>query len=173
MSRERMIRTIFAWTVGLTTTVITGMVAIFLSLFDSSGNLSHLAARLWGKIQLRTTGTRVTVQGLEYLDPRKSYILVSNHQSFFDIFSLLGYLPLQFRWIAKAELFRIPLLGWAMSRTGYISDRAGQPQKGLSQHDRGRRKSPQRGLGSDFPRRNPKPGRQFSSPLKREYFSSP
>jgi len=124
-----MIRTIFAWTVGLTTTGITGMVAIFLSLFDSSGNLSHLAARLWGKIQLRTTGSRVTVQGLEYLDPRKSYILVSNHQSFFDIFSLLGYLPLQFRWIAKAELFRIPLLGWAMSRTGYIRIERGSPKK--------------------------------------------
>ena len=69
------------------------------------------------------------MQGLEYLDPRKSYILVSNHQSFFDIFSLLGYLPLQFRWIAKAELFRIPLLGWAMSRTGYIRIDRESPKK--------------------------------------------
>jgi len=126
---ERMIRTIFAWTVGLTATVILGIAAILLSLFDSAGNLSHLAARLWGKIQLRTTGSRVTMQGLEYLDPRQSYILVSNHQSFFDIFSLLGYLPLQFRWIAKAELFRIPLLGWAMSRAGYIPIERGSPKK--------------------------------------------
>jgi 1-acyl-sn-glycerol-3-phosphate acyltransferase len=124
-----MIRTIFAWVVGLAATFMLGLIAVFLSLFDSSGNLPHLVARLWGRIQIRTTGTRVTMRGLEYLDPRRSYILVSNHQSFFDIFSLLGYLPLQFRWIAKAELFRIPLLGWSMSRTGYIAIERDSPKK--------------------------------------------
>lgn len=124
-----MIRTLFAWVVGITATVILGIVAILFSLFDSSGNSSHVVARLWGKIQLRTTGSRVTMQGLEHLDSRKSYIVVSNHQSFFDIFSLLGHLPLQFRWIAKAELFRIPLLGWAMARTGYIPIERDSPKK--------------------------------------------
>lgn len=124
-----MIRTLFAWVVGITATLILGIVAILLSLFDSSGNSSHVVARLWGKIQLRTTGSRVTMQGLEHLDSRKSYIVVSNHQSFFDIFSLLGHLPLQFRWIAKAELFRIPLLGWAMARTGYIPIERDSPKK--------------------------------------------
>ena len=124
-----MIRTLFAWVVGLTATAVLGLTAIFLSLFDSSGNLPHLVARLWGKIPVRTTGTRVSMQGLENIDSQRSYILVSNHQSFFDIFSLLGYLPLQFRWIAKAELFRIPLLGWAMSRTGYISIERDSPKK--------------------------------------------
>jgi len=124
-----MIRTLFAWAVGLAATVILGIFAIFLSLFHSSGNLPHLVARLWGKIQLRTTGTKVSIQGLENIDPRRSYILVSNHQSFFDIFSLLGYLPLQFRWIAKAELFRIPILGWSMTRIGYIPIERGSPKK--------------------------------------------
>jgi 1-acyl-sn-glycerol-3-phosphate acyltransferase len=124
-----MIRTLFAWGVGLASTVIFAIAAILLSLFDASGNLSHLAARLWGKIQVWTTGTIVTVQGLENINPLKSYILVSNHQSFFDIFSLLGYLPLQFRWIAKAELFRVPVLGWGMSRTGYIPIERDSPKK--------------------------------------------
>src|SRR5512136_1016112 len=124
-----MIRTLFAWAVGLAATVILGIFAIFLSLFHSSGNLPHLVARLLGKIQLRTTGTKVSIQGLENIDPRRSYILVSNHQSFFDIFSLLGYLPLQFRWIAKAELFRIPFLGWSMNRTGYIPIERDSPKK--------------------------------------------
>ncbi len=124
-----MIRTLFVWAVGLTATVLLGILAIFFSLFDSSGNLPHRIARLWGKTHLRTTGIRVTIQGLENIDPHQSYILVSNHQSFFDIFSLLGYLPLQFRWIAKAELFRIPILGWAMNRTGYIPIERGSPKK--------------------------------------------
>jgi 1-acyl-sn-glycerol-3-phosphate acyltransferase len=124
-----MIRTIIAWVIYICTTVILGTVAIFLSLFDSSGNIPHLVARLWGKIQLRTTGTTVKIQGQENIDPRKSYILVSNHQSNFDIFALLGYLPIQFRWTAKAELFRIPFLGWSMSRIGYIPIERDRPKK--------------------------------------------
>jgi 1-acyl-sn-glycerol-3-phosphate acyltransferase len=44
-----------------------------------------------------------------------------NHQGTFDIFVLLARLPIQFRWVAKVGLFRIPVLGWAMSTAGYIS----------------------------------------------------
>jgi 1-acyl-sn-glycerol-3-phosphate acyltransferase len=43
-----------------------------------------------------------------------------NHQSNFDIPVLLGYLPVQFRWLAKAELFRIPIFGRAMRGAGYV-----------------------------------------------------
>jgi len=124
-----MFRTFIAWIVFLLTTLILGMVAILLSLFDSSGNIPHLVARLWGKIQLRTTGTEVKIRGLENIKPSTSYILVSNHQSAFDIFTLLGYVPIQFRWTAKAGLFRIPILGWAMSRIGYIPIERNSPKK--------------------------------------------
>ena len=124
-----MFRTVSAWMIFLFSTVILGTVAISLSLFDSSGNISHLVARLWGRIQLATTGTKVKVQGRENVDPQKSYILVSNHQSAFDIFALLGYFPFQFRWTAKAELFRIPFLGWSMSRIGYIPIERSSPKK--------------------------------------------
>jgi 1-acyl-sn-glycerol-3-phosphate acyltransferase len=124
-----MFRTLLCWVIFFFTTVILGTVAILLSLFDSSGNIPHLVARLWGKIQLRNTGTRVRMQGLENIDPQKSYILVSNHQSTFDILAFLGYLPIQFRWTAKAELFRIPFMGWAMSRIGYIPIERSSPKK--------------------------------------------
>jgi len=124
-----MFRTFFCYVVFFVTTVFLGTLAIFLSLFDSSGNIPHLVARLWGKTQLRSTGTRVRIQGLENIDPRKSYILVSNHQSTFDIFALLGYLPIQFRWTAKAVLFRTPFMGWAMSRIGYIPIERSSPKK--------------------------------------------
>ena len=122
-------RTILCWIIFAFTTIILGTAAIFLSLFDASGNIPHLVARLWGKIQLRVTGTRVSIRGLENIDFQKSYILVSNHQSSFDIFTLLGYLPIQFRWIAKAELFRAPFMGWAMTRIGYISIERDSPKK--------------------------------------------
>ncbi len=51
---------------------------------------------------------------------------MSNHQGSYDIFALLGRLPFQFKWLAKREIFSIPILGWAMKATGYISiDRQG------------------------------------------------
>ena len=124
-----MIRTIIGWMLFFPITVILGTVAIILSLFDSSGNTPHLVARLWGKILLGIAGTKVKVHGGENIDPQKSYILVSNHQSTFDIFALLGYLSHQFRWIAKASLFRTPFLGWAMSRIGYIPIERDSPKK--------------------------------------------
>lgn len=124
-----MFRTFLCYFVFFITTVVLGTVAILLSLFDSSGNLPHRVARLWGKVQLRSTGTHVQIQGLENIDSRRSYILVSNHQSTFDIFALLGYLPIQFRWTAKAELFRTPFMGWAMSRIGYIPIERDSPKK--------------------------------------------
>jgi len=45
---------------------------------------------------------------------------MANHQSMYDILTLLGYLPVQFRWLAKTELFRIPVFGYSMARVGYI-----------------------------------------------------
>ena len=47
-------------------------------------------------------------------------IFVSNHQGYFDIFALSGYLPVQIRWVAKSSLFKIPFMGWAMKAAGYI-----------------------------------------------------
>jgi 1-acyl-sn-glycerol-3-phosphate acyltransferase len=124
-----MFRTLAGWLVFLVSTFVLGIVAILVSLFDASGNSSHVIARVWGKIQLRMTGTQVTITGLENIDPRQSYILTSNHQSVFDIFAFLGYLPIQFRWIAKAELFHLPFLGWAMTRIGYIPIERESPKK--------------------------------------------
>jgi 1-acyl-sn-glycerol-3-phosphate acyltransferase len=126
---KSMLRTLLGWVLFIFSTVLLGTLAIFLSLFDSSGNIPHRVARLWGKVQLWATGTSVHISGLQNFDLQKSYILVSNHQSTFDIFALLGYLPIQFRWIAKAELFRVPFLGWAMTRIGYIPIERGSPKK--------------------------------------------
>jgi 1-acyl-sn-glycerol-3-phosphate acyltransferase len=52
---------------------------------------------------------------------------MANHQGAFDIFSLLGFLPVDFKWLAREEIFKIPILGWAMAAAGYISiDRKGK-----------------------------------------------
>ena len=61
------------------------------------------------------------ITGLENILKDGAQIFVANHQGFFDIFALSGYLPVQIRWVAKANLFRIPFVGWSMKAAGYIS----------------------------------------------------
>ena len=58
--------------------------------------------------------------GMERLDPRQSYIFMMNHQSWFDIFTVYGWLPYFFKWIMKADLRRIPFVGRACESAGHI-----------------------------------------------------
>jgi 1-acyl-sn-glycerol-3-phosphate acyltransferase len=115
------LRTIFGWTWIVIFTLSLGAMAFLTFPFDRRGHVIHRYARWWGWLILRANGVRVAVQGKEYLDERRPRIYVCNHQGSFDIFSLLAYLRVPFRWLAKAELFRIPILGWAMRTAGYIS----------------------------------------------------
>jgi 1-acyl-sn-glycerol-3-phosphate acyltransferase len=102
-------------------TIVLGSVVIILSFFSKSGNTPHLVARFWGKFVLFVSGIKVKVNGVAKVDPTKPYVFMANHQGNFDIPVLLGCLPFQFRWLAKAELFRIPIFGRAMLGCGYIS----------------------------------------------------
>ena len=76
--------------------------------------------RWWGRGIIRTCGIRVEIEGLENLAGLKSFILVANHQSFFDIFALAAYMPGQPRFVGKKELLKIPIVGYAMQHGGYI-----------------------------------------------------
>jgi 1-acyl-sn-glycerol-3-phosphate acyltransferase len=63
---------------------------------------------------------RVTVTGRENVDPRQSYVVVSNHQSHYDVFALYGFLGIDFRWIMKHELRKVPAIGISCHRLGHI-----------------------------------------------------
>ncbi len=89
--------------------------------FLKGGDMAHLVGRFWAKSILLVSQVKVTVEGFDHINPRTTYIYMANHQSMFDIPVLLGYLPVQFRWLAKKELFRIPVFGHALARVGYIS----------------------------------------------------
>jgi len=127
----KMIRSLFFWAVfGILNTFFWALFAIFLSLFSRSGRLVHFySAAPWSKIILWGTGVKVQLKGLSNIDRHKTYIFIPNHLSFFDIFSLLAYLPVDFKFILKKELMYIPLLGWAMKRAGYISIDRSSPAK--------------------------------------------
>lgn len=62
----------------------------------------------------------IEVSGVRVEDPRNPYVVVSNHQSQADI-PIISRLPWEMKWVAKAELFRIPVVGWMMRLAGDIS----------------------------------------------------
>jgi len=57
-------------------------------------------------------------------DPRRPYVVVSNHESFADIL-LISHLPWEMKWLSKAELFRIPIMGWMMWLAGDVPVKRG------------------------------------------------
>jgi 1-acyl-sn-glycerol-3-phosphate acyltransferase len=63
---------------------------------------------------------RLHLGGTELIgDPRRPYVVVSNHQSLADI-PLISHVPMEMKWLAKDSLFRLPLLGWMMGLAGDI-----------------------------------------------------
>ncbi len=89
-------------------------------IFRASAERVQFLPRYWARIISRLAGMRVELQGGENLKPGQPYILAANHQSQFDIFALQGYLNISFRWLAKKELFDIPVFGYGMRQAGYI-----------------------------------------------------
>jgi 1-acyl-sn-glycerol-3-phosphate acyltransferase len=98
-----------------------GTLVIIIAMLSKKGNVPHLVARMWGRSILFVSRVHVEIEGLEHIPAGRSCILMANHQSNFDIPVLLGRLPIQFRWLAKEELFRIPIFGRGMRGCGYIS----------------------------------------------------
>ena len=110
-------------------TVFFGSSALVISLFDWRGYWVHGCARNWGTSILATCGAKVQVEGIEHLDADKNYVVMANHQSLFDIPTMLTSLPFPFRMLAKASLFRVPFMGWYMSRVGYIPVEREDPRR--------------------------------------------
>ncbi len=112
--------TLWCWTGCTISTVFWATVSIFGSLFSGSGKIQHLCMRRWSRDNLWLSRARVQIKGLENIDTGRPLIFVANHSGLHDILSLAAYLPIQFRWVAKKSLFRVPFMGWHMRRSGYI-----------------------------------------------------
>jgi 1-acyl-sn-glycerol-3-phosphate acyltransferase len=101
-------------------TMFLGLVSVVVSFFDNSGDAAIAVARFWARILLRVAGVPVTVEGLEKLDPKASYVFCSNHLSYMDTPVVLTHIPVRFRFLAKSGLFKIPFLGTHLSQAGHI-----------------------------------------------------
>lgn len=95
-------------------------ISFIVSFFDNTGRMQASVARAWAKSLLVFSGVHVRVEGLEQIDPAGSYIFISNHLSYMDTPVALANIPVQFRFLAKRGLFKIPGLGTHLGRAGHI-----------------------------------------------------
>jgi 1-acyl-sn-glycerol-3-phosphate acyltransferase len=112
------LRTLFFYLTYYPWTLIVLLLAFPVSLFGQ--NSVHQLGIIWGRSALLLAGLKIKVKGSEHIPSDRSVVYIVNHSSNFDIPILYAGLPLQFRWLAKKELFDIPLFGHGMRRCGYI-----------------------------------------------------
>ena len=106
--------------VPVLTMIVSILALAALVVFRVSSKTVQIFPRFWGRCIASLSGVTVTVEGVERLTPDMPYIFAANHQSQFDIFAMQGFFDHDFRWLAKKELFRIPIFGPAMRLAGYI-----------------------------------------------------
>jgi 1-acyl-sn-glycerol-3-phosphate acyltransferase len=112
-------------------TIVLGTLSLLSTIVDRKGDLGHKCARAWSWLILKTSGVSVQVEGLERLDPRRSYVFAANHQSIYDIPILFASLPFQLRIISKESIGRIPFMGWHLQRTGHVLVDRAKPGAGV------------------------------------------
>lgn len=95
--------------------------------FDKKGVVIFQYARVWAFCLIHMNPFwRVELEGAENVDPDQSYVMVSNHQAMYDI-PLLYYVPLHFKWVAKREVLKMPIIGWVLWMQHGIALRRGDP----------------------------------------------
>jgi 1-acyl-sn-glycerol-3-phosphate acyltransferase len=100
-------------------TLVCGSLAV-ISAIIIGHKTSSLFGVLWAKLNAYITPMFVSVSGSENIDKNQSYVIVSNHQSQYDIFLVYGWMPVDFRWVMKIELRKVPVLGYACYKIGHV-----------------------------------------------------
>lgn len=103
--------------------LITALVAILSILFSLLINdrwASKWIAPWWGRLIIFISFCKVVVVGQENTKKKQSYIIVCNHQSIYDMLTIYGYLPNEFKWVIKKELEKMPFVGSACKALGHV-----------------------------------------------------
>lgn len=101
-------------------TIIFGILAIVLSLLINQKTGSFVGGVVWSRLNSALTPMFVKTYGKEKIDKKQSYVIVANHQSAYDIFLVYGWLGIDFKWVMKKELAKVPGIGYGSKAVGHI-----------------------------------------------------
>ncbi|MDR0732596.1 MAG: 1-acyl-sn-glycerol-3-phosphate acyltransferase [Dysgonamonadaceae bacterium] len=106
--------------VFLTITALTALITIVGCVCGGERIFGYYPGAIWSRLVCIISLCRVKVTGKEKLNGKQSYIFVSNHQGSYDIFLIFGYIGQSIKWVMKQSLRKIPLVGYACERAGFI-----------------------------------------------------
>lgn len=116
----RVLHSLWIWLASGTLIVCWAGVVASIRAFDHAPFLRTARSfRRLGILLGKVNPWRIHIAGREHIDPGGVYVVVSNHQSLADI-PLIAHLKLDAKWLAKAELFRVPFVGWMLMMSGDI-----------------------------------------------------
>lgn len=115
-----LIRTFLTSIVGVISTLVAAPIVIVVAAVNDTSPWIDRVIRTWSRIWMAASGTKLTVVGSENIDPTMSYVVVANHLSTLDIMACFLSVPLPIRYLAKKELFRIPILAQGMRSVGIV-----------------------------------------------------
>lgn len=106
----------FIWLIGWTIiiTLVMFLPITISALLSRTGHFTLSISNIWAWVLLKISFVSVNVIGKDKIKKGVSYIIISNHQSLYDILALVTHLGIQFRWIIKKELRKVPLFGYAL-----------------------------------------------------------
>jgi 1-acyl-sn-glycerol-3-phosphate acyltransferase len=110
---------VFRYLLVVLYTIVWGVPACLLGLVGAGDSVVWIGRR-WVRWILWSCRIRVEVSGMENVDSSQPIIFMSNHQSAVDIAAILATVPGNVRFVAKRELTRIPVFGWALQLGGHI-----------------------------------------------------
>lgn len=113
----------------LAITSFMGFLSLLSSLVDSRGRLQHAIARRWGRMLMAVFLIEVQVFGSERLASQQAYVLASNHFSLLDTPLMFGFMPTPFRILARDGLWKVPFIGWHLSRAGHLPVNRESPRR--------------------------------------------
>jgi 1-acyl-sn-glycerol-3-phosphate acyltransferase len=117
-------------------TIFCSLLIVLGGIFNPYSRFVSFLGQLWVRTIISVTGTKLEVKGLENIDKSRSYIFISNHQSHLDVPVVFKSIPVTVRFLAKKELFKIPIFGWAIHAAGMIKiDRSNSKQAQRSIND--------------------------------------
>ncbi len=124
---------VYIWLVfiplGLLLTLLTGWATMLVAILWNPKAAGRYVASNWGRLLCWLTPVQVTVVGAENADPGRTYVVVCNHQSQYDIFLVYGWLKLDLKWVLKAELRKAPGVGIGCEKAGHIFVDRSKPEQ--------------------------------------------
>lgn len=121
-------------------TLTFGAIAVILSTLVNQKVGSFIGGAVWSRLNGYMTPIFVKVIGKENIDRTQSYVIVPNHQSHFDVFVLYGWLGIDFKWVLKQELRKVPGLGIGCEKVGHIFIDRSNHEKAIASINAARKK---------------------------------